>query len=121
MPRYKPPTPRGTIACQFKACTLTVPVFRTRESTDDPTRRRFGGRLYGKCPTHGKFEDQEYILEGVKWDEKPEPKPSAAAPAPAPAAKPASAPTPAAPEPKQQEPAPAPKRRTMLEELLSEW
>lgn len=87
----------GTVECPVKACEEQSPVFRFRERGETEksiANRRFAGRLYGKCPSHGRFGGdpgeqamQEYILDqAVMYS------PSAGDRRPAPAKAPAAAP-----------------------------
>lgn len=55
----------GEVECPVKGCTHVVPVYKYGGG-DDPARRRFAGRLYSKCPEHGKQEPQEYLLCNAK-------------------------------------------------------
>lgn len=87
-----PNTPIGTCVCPFKGCDLVVPVFRYRAK--NPERKghhRYAGKLYLRCPTHGKSEDQEWILEHATIDgpPQPEPEPAATEPEPSPPPEPA--------------------------------
>lgn len=66
----------GTVECSHKGCTEQCSVFRFRERGETEksiANRRFAGRLYGRCPKHGRFggdpgeqEVQEYILANAK-------------------------------------------------------
>lgn len=78
----------GEVTCPYKGCTQTAAVFRFRERSDDPKNRRFGGKLYARCPRHGLIHDNDGLLDGANiWG--PSDKPAAApAPAPTPAAVP---------------------------------
>lgn len=93
----------GTVECPHKGCTESCPVFRFRERGETEksvANRRFAGRLYGRCPKHGRFggdpgerETQEYILNNAKMhspgdagDRQPAP---AKSPAKTPVSKPA--------------------------------
>lgn len=51
----------GTCECPIKGCAHVIPVFKY-EGTEDSSRRRFAGRLYGICPDHKRIENQEYLL-----------------------------------------------------------
>lgn len=65
----------GTVECPHKACTEQCQVYRYRERGDSEksvANRRFAGKLYGRCPRHGKFggdpgeqDTQEYILNNA--------------------------------------------------------
>lgn len=68
----KPRNPqKGTCPCPVKGCTHEVPVYTFTARSDDETRRRFAGRLYGDCPRHGRFGADgkegmtEYFLENA--------------------------------------------------------
>ena len=66
--------PIGRAPCPIKGCEETVPVFKY-QGASDPARRRFAGRMYCSCPTHGRVENQEYLLEHIEWsgdDKEPE-------------------------------------------------
>lgn len=52
--------------CPVRDCTHMVPVYQYDTRSDDPARRRFGGRLYLVCPDHGRYEGQEYLLCNAK-------------------------------------------------------
>jgi hypothetical protein len=106
--------PVGTSPCPIKGCGLTVKVYKYRSRSDDPAKRRFAGRLYAECEKDGRVENQEFLLEHMKWDEPagateapaapvaaPEPKPQPTRAAPARPEKPAAAP---AGEPKTNKP-----------------
>jgi len=55
--------PIGTVPCPYRGCEHIAAVHKMAErSPDVPGRRRHGGKLYGRCPVHGQFADQEYIL-----------------------------------------------------------
>lgn len=56
----------GTAPCPIKGCVEVVPVFKY-EGASDPARRRFAGRMYCRCSTHGRVENQEYLLENLTW------------------------------------------------------
>lgn len=60
----------GSCLCPAKGCDLRAPVFKFRVRSDDPSRRRMGGKLYGECPKHGRFIDQEWLLEHVEWSDQ---------------------------------------------------
>ena len=87
----------GTVECPHKGCSEPCAVFRFRErgaSERSVANRRFAGRLYGRCPKHGRFggdpgeqETQEYILTHAKMHA-----PGAGAREPAPAQSPAVSP-----------------------------
>lgn len=62
-------TPVGTSECPIKNCTQTVDVYRYRGAAGDPKKRRFAGRLYCVCPVHARVENQEYLLEHMKWSD----------------------------------------------------
>ena len=75
----------GKCECPFKGCALQVPVFKFRQRSDDPKKQRMGGKLYGECPAHGRFIDQEWLLQGVTWQDGNESAAPAASAAQAPA------------------------------------
>lgn len=80
--------PIGTCPCPVKGCDETVPVYRYRQRAELEGRRRHAGKLYVTCPTHGRAEPQEWILEHatIRGEaEPPAPKPQ---PRPAPAKSP---------------------------------
>lgn len=66
----------GHVECPHKGCTEQCQVFRFRERGETEksiANRRFAGRLYGRCPKHGRFggdpgeqETQEYILANAQ-------------------------------------------------------
>src|SRR4051812_19369084 len=62
--------PVGTSPCPIKGCELITKVFKYRSRSDDPAKRRFAGRLYCECEKHGRVENQEFLLESMKWDEE---------------------------------------------------
>jgi hypothetical protein len=63
--------PVGTSECPIKNCAEVVPVFKYRDASGDTKKRRFAGRLYCVCPVHSRVENQEFLLENIKWqDEK---------------------------------------------------
>lgn len=71
----------GKSECPIKGCKLSVPVFKYRERTPgDSTKRRFAGRLYCHCPTHGRVENQEFLLEHIEWSSGTPPENARAAP-----------------------------------------
>jgi len=59
--------PVGDAECPIKNCAESVPVYKYRGASSDPKRRRFEGRLYCVCPVHGRVENQEFLLERIKW------------------------------------------------------
>lgn len=66
--------PVATVDCPVKGCNETANVYKYAARSEDDKRRRFAGRLYCRCATHGKLDCNEYILdsESTKWDgEKP--------------------------------------------------
>lgn len=112
--------PIGDAPCPIKGCAEVVPVFKY-EGASDPARRRFAGRMFCRCPTHGRVENQEYLLENIVWRDassdakKPVNHASNASPAstqvtpaskPAAPTKPARAPTPAPASKPEPEPEP---------------
>lgn len=60
----------ATIACPFRDCERVAKVFKYAARSDDDKRKRFAGKMYGRCELHGKFDDQEYILEYIQWPQK---------------------------------------------------
>jgi len=74
------PTPKnaaiGKVECPVKQCAEACEVFRYRERGDSDksvANRRFAGKLYGRCPKHGRFggdagDDamQDYILRNAQ-------------------------------------------------------
>ena len=110
----------GSSPCPIKDCAEAVDVFKYRTAAGvDEKRRRFAGRLYCVCPKHGRVENQEFLLEHVKWTNE---KSTAAAtsssspPTPAPIPTSSSPPT-RAPPPR----APPPKVTAPPAEQLSSW
>ena len=61
--------PVGTSECPIKKCGETANVYKYRSASEDANKRRFAGRLYCVCPVHGRVENQEFLLEHIKWDE----------------------------------------------------
>lgn len=61
--------PVGTSECPIKGCSETANVYKYRSASDDASKRRFAGRLYCVCPVHARVENQEFLLEHIKWDE----------------------------------------------------
>lgn len=54
-------TPSGECDCPLKGCDERIPVFKYAGDLES-NKRRFAGRLYGICPTHGRIENHEYFL-----------------------------------------------------------
>lgn len=65
----------GECPCPIAGCDRTMQLYRFRERTDDDKRRRYGGKIYGHCPDHGRIGGtvnapamQDYLLEkGKIW------------------------------------------------------
>lgn len=65
----------GTCPCPIAGCAQTMALYRFRERTEDDKRRRYGGKIYGHCPDHGRIGGtvnapamQDYLLEkGTVW------------------------------------------------------
>jgi len=103
--------PIGECPCPTRGCDRVISLFRF-EGTDDPTRRRFAGKLYGKCEDCGKVgadgaaKIQDYFLEhGTIWDDRKKAEKNAPPPAPPPVPAPEKTPV---PDPVKETP-PAPK------------
>lgn len=61
--------PVGTSECPIKGCSEITNVYKYRSASDDASKRRFAGRLYCVCAVHGRVENQEFLLENIKWQE----------------------------------------------------
>ena len=97
----------GESECPLKNCKDTATVHRYRETATDPKLRRFAGKLYCICPTHGRVENQEFLLERMKWYDGKKDASDASPPAPKAPAPPVKAPpVPPAKTPEKQAPAP---------------
>lgn len=82
----KTKAPVGEVECPLKGCAEVVPVFKYAGS-DDAAKRRFAGRLYAICPTHGRIENSEYLLCHAKLNgpgELPAESPAESKPQPTP-------------------------------------
>lgn len=87
MPRTPPNKPIGKCPCPVRNCELQCEVFEFRARPNE-VNRRFAGKRYAVCETHGRFGGdpkdagmQEYLRKHVAAD----PKASAAPPPPPPA------------------------------------
>ena len=69
-------TPIGTCECPMKGCAETVPVFRFRQSHENPNMNRQAGKLYVVCPSHGMSQAQEWILAHADITGEPPPEPN---------------------------------------------
>lgn len=104
----------GSCPCPVKGCEAVAAVKRMQARTEDARAKRFGGKLFLVCPTHGAIGRdgaaaiQEHILECGSIDGAPPPAAEKAPENPPPAPKPATAPPPAAPKPAAPKPATAP-------------
>jgi hypothetical protein len=76
--------PIGEVECPRKGCNAIAKVYRFRPRGAPERKTVFSNKLYGDCPSHGRFgadgnqATHDYIMEHATWDPNKGPGPATA-------------------------------------------